>query len=208
VQRLRRLASGGQISAAVAFCECWILTTVSVLVPVKNEIANIRECLRGLEFADEIVVVDSASTDGTIAAAEEMGARVVQFKWDGKFPRKRNWSLENVPWRHEWILIVDADERIPPPLAEEITQAIKQPKYDGYYLNRRFWFLGGWIRHCGYFPSWNIRFFRRGLVAHRPLRSRHHQRNAIGFPAQEVIYQRQNEMAFSRTGGAKKGQRI
>ena len=100
---------------------------VSVLVPVKNEIANIRACLRGLEFADEIVVVDSASTDGTIAAAEEMGARVVQFKWDGKFPRKRNWSLENIPWRHEWILIVDADERITPELAAEIRQAMAQP---------------------------------------------------------------------------------
>jgi glycosyltransferase involved in cell wall biosynthesis len=136
---------------------------ISVLVPVKNEIANIRACLRGLEFADEIVVVDSASTDGTIAAAEEMGARVVQFKWDGRFPRKRNWSLENIPWRHEWILIVDADERITPELAAEIRQAMAQPKFDGYYLNRRFWFLGGWIRHCGYFPSWNLRLFRHQL---------------------------------------------
>lgn len=136
---------------------------ISVLVPVKNEITNIRECLGSVEFADEVVVVDSASSDGTIAAAEEMGARVVQFKWDGKFPRKRNWSLENVPWRHEWILIVDADERITPELAAEIRQAIGQPQFAGYYLNRRFWFLGGWIRHCGYFPSWNMRMFRHRL---------------------------------------------
>ena len=136
---------------------------VSVLVPVKNEIANIRECLRSVEFADEVVVVDSNSTDGTIAAAEEMKAYVVQFCWDGKFPRKKNWALANIPWRHEWILIVDADERIPPELAREIGDAIANPRADGYFLNRRFWFLGGWIRHCGYFPSWNLRLFRHRL---------------------------------------------
>src|SRR5450432_747963 len=118
---------------------------VSVLVPVKNEIANIRECLRSLEFADEVVVVDSASTDGTVAVAEEMGARVVQFHWDGKFPRKKNWALEHVPWRHDWVLIVDADERIPPELAREIGDAIQRPGWDGFFLNRRFWFLNGWI---------------------------------------------------------------
>ena len=136
---------------------------VSVLVPVKNEIANIRECLSALAFADEIVVVDSASTDGTVAVAEEMGARVVQFRWDGKFPRKKNWALEHVPWRHEWVLIVDADERIPPALAREIGEAIQRPGLDGFFLNRRFWFLNGWIRHCGYFPSWNLRLFRHRL---------------------------------------------
>ena len=136
---------------------------VSVLVPVKNEIANIRECLLSVAFADEVVVIDSASTDGTIAAAEEMGARVVQFQWDGRYPRKKNWSLGNIPWRHEWILIIDADERIPPGLAQEIREAIAQPRADGYHLNRRFWFLGGWIRHCGYFPSWNLRLFRHRL---------------------------------------------
>ena len=136
---------------------------LSVLVPVKNEIANIRECLRSVEFADEVVVVDSASTDGTIAAAEEMGARVVPFKWDGKFPRKKNWSLEKLAWRHEWVLIVDADERITPELAKEIHEAIQRPGFDGFFLNRRFWFLGGWIRHCGYFPSWNLRLFRHRI---------------------------------------------
>jgi glycosyltransferase involved in cell wall biosynthesis len=136
---------------------------VSVLVPVKNEIANIRDCLRSVEFADEVVVVDSASIDGTIAAAEQAGARVVQFAWDGKFPRKKNWALEHIPWRHEWVLIVDADERIPPELAREIAEAIARPGFDGFFLNRRFWFLGGWIRHCGYFPSWNLRLFRHRL---------------------------------------------
>ena len=136
---------------------------LSVLIPVKNEAANVRDCISGVSFAEEIVVVDSASTDGTQAIAEGAGARVVQFVWNGNFPRKKNWALENIPWQHEWVLIVDADERITPELEREIRQAIRRTDVDGFYLNRRFWFLGGWINHCGYFPSWNLRLFRHRL---------------------------------------------
>jgi glycosyltransferase involved in cell wall biosynthesis len=136
---------------------------LSVLVPVKNEAANLRDCLASVSFAQEIVVVDSGSTDGTQAIAEAAGARVIQFAWNGKLPRKKNWSLENVPWQHEWVLIIDADERITPELEREIRQAICRTDVDGFYLNRRFWFLDGWINHCGYFPSWNLRLFRARL---------------------------------------------
>jgi glycosyltransferase involved in cell wall biosynthesis len=136
---------------------------LSVLIPVKNEAANLRDCLASVSFAQEIVVVDSGSTDGTQAIAEAAGARVVQFIWNGKLPRKKNWALENIPWQHEWVLIIDADERITPQLEREIRQAIRRTDVDGFYLNRRFWFLDGWINHCGYFPSWNLRLFRRRL---------------------------------------------
>jgi glycosyltransferase involved in cell wall biosynthesis len=136
---------------------------LSVLVPVKNEAANLRDCLASVSFAKEIVVIDSGSTDGTRAIAEAAGARVLQFVWNGKLPRKKNWALQNVPWEHEWVLIIDADERITPELEREIRQAICRPDVDGFYLNRRFWFLDGWINHCGYFPSWNLRLFRHRL---------------------------------------------
>ena len=136
---------------------------LSVLVPVRNEAANLRGCLASVSFADEVVVVDSASPDGTPAIAEAAGARIVQFVWNGQFPRKKNWALENIPWQHEWVLIVDADERITPELEREIRQAIRRADVDGFYLNRRFWFLDGWIKHCGYFPSWNLRLFRHRL---------------------------------------------
>jgi len=136
---------------------------LSVLVPVKNEAANLRDCLAGVSFAQEIVVVDSDSTDGTQSIAEWAGARVVQFAWNGKLPRKKNWALENVPWHHEWVLIIDADERITPELEREIREAIFRTDVDGFYLNRRFWFLDGWINHCGYFPSWNLRLYRHRL---------------------------------------------
>jgi glycosyltransferase involved in cell wall biosynthesis len=133
---------------------------LSVLVPVKNEAANLRDCLASVSFAQEIVVVDSGSTDGTQTIAEASGARIIQFAWNGKLPRKTNWALENVPWQNEWLLIIDADERITPELEREIRQAICRNDVDGFYLNRRFWFLDGWINHCGYFPSWNLRLFR------------------------------------------------
>jgi len=134
---------------------------LSVLIPAKNEASNLRECLESVSFANEIVVVDSASTDDTIRIAEKAGAEIVQFQWNGQFPRKKNWALQQIPWRNEWILIIDADERITPALEAQVRAAIIRPDVDGYYLNRRFWFMDGWINHCGYFPSWNLRLFRR-----------------------------------------------
>jgi glycosyltransferase involved in cell wall biosynthesis len=136
---------------------------LSVIIPVKNEAANLRDCLTSVSFAQEIVVVDSGSKDGTQAIAEAAGARVAQFVWNGKLPRKKNWALENIPWQYEWVLIIDADERITPQLEREIREAISRTDVDGFYLNRRFWFLDGWINHCGYFPSWNLRLFRHRL---------------------------------------------
>lgn len=144
---------------------------LSVLIPAKNEEANLAACLQSVAFANEIVVIDSASTDGTQAIAEAHGARVVQFLWDGRFPRKKNSALEGVPWRNEWVLILDADERITLELEREISVGLTRTDVDGFYLNRRFWFLGGWINHCGYFPSWNLRLFRHGKGRYEQLQT-------------------------------------
>lgn len=136
---------------------------VSVVIPVKNEESNLPECLRHLEWAGEVFVVDSASTDETVALASRAGARVVQFAWNGGWPKKKNWSLANLPFSHDWILIVDADERITSELAREIAAVVREPGDRlGFYLNRRLFFMGRWIRHCGYYPSWNLRLVRRG----------------------------------------------
>lgn len=136
---------------------------VSVLVPVKNEERNIAECLASVTWASEVVVIDSASTDQTIAIATAAGARVVQFAYVPGGPKKKNWALENLSVLNEWILILDADERITPELAAEVAVAVARPEgRAGFYLNRRFNFLGSWIMHAGYFPSWNLRLFRKG----------------------------------------------
>lgn len=137
--------------------------SVSVLIPTKNEASILRACLTAVAWSDDVVVVDSCSTDGTSLVAEEMGARVISFTWNQCFPKKKNWSLEHINFKHSWILIVDADEIITPDLRDEILLAVKSDDHDGYYLNRRFMFLGKWIRYCGYYPSWNLRLFRHHL---------------------------------------------
>ncbi|MEQ9481534.1 glycosyltransferase family 2 protein [Coleofasciculus sp. F4-SAH-05] len=133
---------------------------VSVLIPAKNEEANLPACLASVARADEIFVVDSQSSDRSIEIAEKTDAKVVQFYFNGHWPKKKNWSLENLPFRNEWVLIVDCDERIPPGLWDEIATAIKNPNYEGYYINRRVYFLGKWIRHGGKYPDWNLRLFK------------------------------------------------
>ncbi|MFN7623475.1 MAG: glycosyltransferase family 2 protein, partial [Acidobacteriota bacterium] len=137
---------------------------LSVIVPVKNEELNLSACLASVSFADEIWVVDSGSTDGTGAIARQAGAEVVQFAYAGGFPRKKNWALANLPFKNEWILLIDADERVTPELEAEIRDVIATERgVDGYYINRKLIFLGRWIRHCGWSPSWNLRLFKHRL---------------------------------------------
>ncbi|HEY9631063.1 MAG TPA: glycosyltransferase family 2 protein [Coleofasciculaceae cyanobacterium] len=133
---------------------------VSVLIPAKNEQANLPACLASVAQADQVFIVDSQSSDRSLEIAQLYGATVVQFHFNGRWPKKKNWALENLPFRHEWVLIVDCDERITPELWQEIAIAIQNPDYAGYYLNRRVFFLGQWIRFGGKYPDWNLRLFR------------------------------------------------
>jgi len=133
---------------------------VTVLIPAKDEEANLPACLQSLQRAAEIFVVDSQSSDRTAEIAKNYGATVVQFNFNGHWPKKKNWSLDNLPFHNEWVLIVDCDERIPDELWTEIAEVIQNPDYDGYYLNRRVFFLGQWIRHGGKYPDWNLRLFK------------------------------------------------
>ena len=136
---------------------------VSVVVPIKNEAANLPRCLGSVQWASEILVVDSQSTDGSIQIAEKDGAKVVQFHFNGTWPKKKNWALENLPFRNEWVFILDADEVLPPEAAEEFARAIANAgEIAGYWINRRFMFLGRWLRHA-YYPNWNLRLFRHQL---------------------------------------------
>lgn len=134
---------------------------VSLLIPIKNEASNLPRCLASVAWADEVWVVDSASADGSQAIAESHGAKVVQFHLVGTWPKKKNWALENVPWKHEWVFILDADEVLPPEAEEEIRTIVtgNSPDVNGYWINRRFMFLGRWLKHS-YYPNWNLRLFR------------------------------------------------
>ncbi|NET35701.1 MAG: glycosyltransferase family 2 protein [Cyanothece sp. SIO1E1] len=144
---------------------------VSVLIPAKNEEDNLPACLTSVARADEVFVVDSQSTDRSIEIAESYGAKVVQFDFNGHWPKKKNWSLENLKFHNEWVLIVDCDERITPELWDEIQTAIDDARYDGYYLKRRIIFLGQWLRHGGKYPDMNLRLFKHELGRYENLKT-------------------------------------
>ncbi|MGI8891139.1 MAG: glycosyltransferase family 2 protein [Chthoniobacterales bacterium] len=142
---------------------------VSVLVPIKNEAENLPRCLASVEWADEILVVDSESSDGSQRIAEEFGAQVVQFDFNGVWPKKKNWALENLPFRNEWVFILDADEVLPSGAEAEFRTAIAHAgDTAGYWINRRFMFMGRWLRHA-YYPNWNLRLFRHSLGRYEKL---------------------------------------
>jgi glycosyltransferase involved in cell wall biosynthesis len=147
---------------------------VSVLIPVKNEQRNIAECLRRVQWATEIVVADSQSADKTIPMAQALGADVYQFYYSTSgWPKKKNWALETVPWKNKWVLILDADEYMTPELADEVRRVVSgewKPWKDnsagcgdGYWLNRRFMFIGRWLKGCGFYPSYNVRLFKHDV---------------------------------------------
>ncbi|MDJ0744187.1 MAG: glycosyltransferase family 2 protein [Xenococcaceae cyanobacterium MO_167.B27] len=136
---------------------------VSVLIPAKNEELNLPACLESVAVADEVFIVDSQSEDRSLEIAAQYGAKVVQFHFNGRWPKKKNWSLENLPFRNDWVLIVDCDERITPESWLEIAEVIKNPQFQGYYINRKVFFLGKWIRFGGKYPDWNLRLFQHKL---------------------------------------------
>lgn len=142
---------------------------LSVIVPIRNEAKNLPRCLASIGWADEIFVVDSQSSDGSQRIAEEHGARVVQFEFNGAWPKKKNWALEHLPFRNQWIFILDADEVLPNEAEAEFRGAIANAgAIAGYWINRRFMFMGRWLRHA-YYPNWNLRLFRHSLGRYEKL---------------------------------------
>ena len=132
---------------------------LSAIVITRNEAANIAECLDSLAFCDERIVVDCGSTDGTMLIAREKGARVAYRSWRGFGPQK-NYALSLA--QGDWVLSLDADERVSPGLAAAIKQAIEERLVDGYEFPRLSTFCGKPLRHSGWHPDYVLRLFRRG----------------------------------------------
>lgn len=141
---------------------------LTVLIAVKNEEMNIRESVRSVAWADQVFVVDSHSKDRTREFAEAEGATVVDFDYDGGWPKKRNWGLETLPIRNEWVLLLDADERVTPELKEDIIWATGQDQFDGFYLKWQFIFLGRWMKYS-WSHGWMVRLFRHGYASYEDL---------------------------------------
>ncbi|MDD2892298.1 MAG: glycosyltransferase family 2 protein [Halothiobacillaceae bacterium] len=133
--------------------------TLSVILITRNEATNIRACLKSVDWADECIVVDSGSTDDTVAIAEQTGAKVFAHDWPGFGPQK-NRALDYATG--DWVFSIDADERVTPELRAELEQAMRKGDAEGYYCPRLSQFCGSFIHHSGWYPDYVLRLFKRG----------------------------------------------
>ena len=131
---------------------------LSVALITRNAAGQLERCLASVAFAEEVVVVDSGSTDGTVELATRRGARVVRKEWLG-FGAQKQFAVEAAS--HDWVLCVDADECLSPELSESIVAELKAPRGFVYAMSRRNRFLGHWLRHGEGYPDWNVRLFHR-----------------------------------------------
>lgn len=133
------------------------MSSVSAIVVTLNEERMIRECLKSIQWADEIIVVDSGSTDQTVSIAEEYATKVVRSEWLG-FSGTKELAVEHAT--KQWILWIDADEVVSEHLSAEIRERVLQPDgVRGFFVPRKAVFLGKWIRHCGWYPGYVCRLF-------------------------------------------------
>jgi glycosyltransferase involved in cell wall biosynthesis len=134
---------------------------LTVVILAKNEASRIEACIRSVQgWAAEVLVVDDESADDTAALAERLGARVIRRRMEIE-GRHRNWAHSQA--QHEWILSLDADERVTPALAEEITQALASGSHETYAIPRRNYIGERWLRYGGWYPSAQLKLFKRSV---------------------------------------------
>jgi glycosyltransferase involved in cell wall biosynthesis len=137
---------------------------VSVFIMTLNEENNLRRCVEALHWADDIIVLDSESTDRTRELAAELGCRVVRRKLIS-WSEHQTWALRNLPFRHEWVLNIDADEVVPEDLAQDIAGAIQSPGENvAYRFRRKDYFLGTWLKHASFYPLWLTRLYKPQFI--------------------------------------------
>ncbi|HZZ42810.1 MAG TPA: glycosyltransferase family 2 protein [Tepidisphaeraceae bacterium] len=139
---------------------------IAIVFTTKNEEANLAYALASVvDWAQEVFVVDSGSTDNTEEITRSFGVDFTFHAWEG-YARQKNWAVDNLPITTPWVFILDADESITPELRDELIKVATDNSCleNAFFINRFFIFLDKRIHHCGYYPSWNIRFFRRGMA--------------------------------------------
>ncbi|HYM79341.1 MAG TPA: glycosyltransferase family 2 protein [Candidatus Dormibacteraeota bacterium] len=134
---------------------------VSVIVATRNEEKNLPRCLAALRDVGEVYVIDSGSTDSTPEIARSFGAKVVQFHYQGGWPKKRQWAMDTLPLAFDWVFLIDADEVLTPELTEEIRRSVTREELNGCYVSLQMYFLGRVLRH-GDANFWKLALFRRG----------------------------------------------
>ena len=136
------------------------MTEIATVIPTLNEEIHIARAIDSVRSLGPVFVLDSGSSDRTQAIARSNGAQVQVHPWEG-YAAQKNWALDSIPMRSQWILFLDADEYLMEPARQEIMTAVGAPGVDGYYLARRFIFLGAELRHAWWYPDYQLRLFKR-----------------------------------------------
>jgi glycosyltransferase involved in cell wall biosynthesis len=148
------------------------MNRLTAIILTFNEADNIQDCIASLKFADHILVFDSYSTDKTVELAERAGAQVVQHPFEN-YASQRNAALDEVVGTTEWVLFVDADERVTPELATEIIEKISEPEYAGWRIPRHNYIFGRLTQGAGWYPDYQTRLLRIGAARYDPARQVH-----------------------------------
>jgi glycosyltransferase involved in cell wall biosynthesis len=156
------------------------LIPVSVVIVTKDEEENIKDAIESVKDFSEIIVIDSFSSDRTVAICRSYTEKVFQEQWQG-YARQKQAGINRASL--PWVLILDADERVTPDLKSEISHAISDNRHDGFYLPRKNFFLGRWIRHGGWWPDYTLRLFRkeRGFIEDREVHEKVVVKNRTGY---------------------------
>ena len=143
--------------------------SVSVLILTLDEEINIRACLESVYWCDDVVVLDSLSKDRTRAIAEELGARVVTRAFDS-WSAHQNWAVSNIEFRYPWVLYLDADERCPADLRDEVLRVAQVgAQQSAFRMRRKDYFMGRWLKHAQIYPTWLVRLFRPSRIRYERL---------------------------------------
>jgi len=171
---------------------------ISVLILTLNEEQNLLGCLESVKWSDDVVVFDSFSTDRTVEIARAAGARVVQRQFDN-YASQRNASLKEVQFNNPWVLVLDADERIPRELKEELERTVSRASRDMtlFRVRRKDMFFGQWLRHSSGYPTWFPRLLRPGNVwVEREINEEYHTDGQIGVLREHIIHHPFNKGIF------------
>jgi glycosyltransferase involved in cell wall biosynthesis len=148
------------------------MTRLLVVIPARDEELHIERCIESARDLGPVFVVDSGSEDRTVELARAAGATVVEHPWEG-YAAQKNWALDNLP-ESDWVLFLDADELLTPEGRKEIEAAIERESPAGYYVARRFVFLGRELKHAWWYPDYQLRLFRRGRGRYEERRVHEH----------------------------------
>jgi glycosyltransferase involved in cell wall biosynthesis len=169
---------------------------ISVLIPATNEAHTLHVCLESVRWSDDIVVVDGGSDDGTAAIAREFGARLIEHPFVNS-ARQKNWALENLRFANPWILILDADERVPEDLSREMQRAVRACDCDGFWISRKNFVGTRWIRHGGWFPDWTLRLVKQGNGSYdeRAVHAEMHVRGPVAYLRSPLVHHSRRDIA-------------